>query len=191
MSYDDRKSIGASIADKEAARRRVRSNVISETTLMTSQLTGMTVQLDELPENRERFDEPGSAIFLKFRTSNGKSVNLSLSSLTTDELAALKAVLDVAFRLAQRSCAIKDEYSEGMTDDEGLGADWRFYRAVPQVLVAGGQDRADCRSVPIGPDWNDELGSFTQRRLRLPRRSGQGVARRGPLRGQGPEDTLA
>ena len=48
MSYDDRKNIGASIADKEAARRRVRSNVISETTLMTSQLTGMTVQLDEL-----------------------------------------------------------------------------------------------------------------------------------------------
>lgn len=191
MSYADRRDPGASIADKEAGRQRVRSNRISEATLVTTQLTGLTAQVDELPEDRERFDEPGSAIFLKFRTSNGRSVNLSLSSLTTDELAALKATIDVAMRLAQRACAIKDEYSEGTTDDEGLGADWRFYRAVPQVLVTGGQDRADCRGVPIGPAWNDELGSFTQRRLRLPRRAGQGLAGRGPLRGQGPEDTLA
>lgn len=192
MSYADRKSTGQSIEDKQIAADRIRTGLIGQNTLMTAMLTGVTVIVDESPESDEKkfYNGPGSDIWVKFKTKRGDA-SFNLATFTVDELAAFREMVDTAIRMAQPICQARDDESEEMTDDEGLGTDWRFYRAVPQVLVAGGQDRADCASLHLGPDWDDEVGRFSQRRLRVPRRGGQGVAGRRPLRGTSAEDTLA
>lgn len=116
--------------------------------------------------------EPGPTIRLSF-PKNGRILNYTLTSLTSEELALFRELMNLALDLAepiveQRDKAAQDAYENG--DDSFV----RIYRQVPRLVVRDGALRANS-------------GSLRKRSEDSPEGPGAGDAGPGRLRGVGHE----
>lgn len=168
-------------------RYKMASDVVAST-----ELTGLSLVVKMEPSER---GEPGDDVILVIRTRK-VTTGVNLSNLTANELLALREVVDYALRLSQ-PVAIERDQASGVGEDiendfdEDVDFDWRYYRRVPEVLVAGGQNQENSTGIRLGSAWIQGVGSFIQRKIHHSRRYREGVAGRGSIRGQSPENHLA
>lgn len=169
--------------------------------IASTELTGISLIVKMEPNDK---GERGDDVVLVIRTRR-TTTGVNLSNLTADELLALREVLDYALRLTQPIAIERDKASslgeeadydfEDLDDDddeeEDLEFNWRSYRRIPEVLVAGGENSENSTGVRLGPAWIEGVGRFIQRKIHVSRRFRAGVAGRGTLRGQSPENHLA
>jgi hypothetical protein len=89
-------------------------------------------------------------------------IQITLTKLTSDELAAFKELCDIAFANAQPIVALRDQTAQEALDNEGDDSFQRLYRDVPKLTIREGTQWPHYPSIRRGSEWVPPVDTYAQ-----------------------------